>query len=267
MSMLKASWDNAASPERIELVFENRNKSYGAFILRTGYNKTILTAFLISVSAIVFAFYLPAIIKALTPKEDEDVVVKKVTEAKLMEPPPMDEKKPPPPPPEIKLPELKQVNFTPPVIKPDEEVDQEVADLEEVKTAVIGTQDVEGDTVSYDAPPVENVVIEEEQAPLLIVEQMPEFPGGMEKMMEFIGKNMVYPPLAKENGIEGRVVLTFVVKSDGTIADIKPIKKIGWGCEEAAMDVVKKMPSWKPGKQNGKSVPVQFMLPVTFQLR
>ena len=266
MSILKASWDNATSPERVELVFENRNKNYGAFVLRTTYNKTMLTAFLIAVSAIVLAFYLPAIINALTPKEDEDAMVKKITEAKLMEPPPMDEKKPPPPPPEIKLPELKQVNFTPPVIKPDEEVDQEVAEIEEIKTAVIGTQDVEGDTVSYDAP-IENAVIEEEQAPLLIVEQMPEFPGGVEKMMEFIQKNLVYPPLAKENGIEGRVVLSFVVNSDGSIVDIKPLKKIGWGCEEAAIDVVKRMPGWKAGKQNGKAVRFQFNLPFLFQLR
>lgn len=271
MSIFKPSWNNAVSPDRVELVFENRNKSYGAFKIRTSYDKSVLRSFIIAISSIVFAFYLPSIIKALMPEEEVMKTPQKVvTVNELAAPPPMDETKPPPPPPDIKLPDLKQVKFTPPVIKPDEEVVEEVPTVEEMKDVNVGSTDVKGDSVVYEAPPVvENKVIEEEEKPYLIVEDPPSFPGGEEAMMAFIGKNITYPPLAKENGIEGRVVLSFVVGKDGSIdpGSIKVLKKLGWGCEEEAVKVVQKMPGWKPGKQNGRAVPVQFNLPIVFQLR
>ncbi len=106
------------------------------------------------------------------------------------------------------------------------------------------------------------------QEPFVAVEQMPTFPGGDRAMMDFISKNIVYPPLARDSSIQGKVRIKFVVDVDGTLRDIQVVGKprLGYGLEEAAIAVVKKMPAWKPGKQNGKAVPVYFMLPISFKL-
>ena len=96
---------------------------------------------------------------------------------------------------------------------------------------------------------------------------MPEFAGGTEEMYKYLGKNIMYPPNARENSVEGKVVLTFVVGADGKISQIEQVgKKLGWGCDEEAIRVVKSMPAWTPGKQNGKAVTVKFTLPIRFQL-
>lgn len=98
------------------------------------------------------------------------------------------------------------------------------------------------------------------------VEQMPEYPGGNEAMMAFLRKNLRYPETAKETGVEGRVIVRFVVNEDGTISDITILRDIGAGCGAEAVHVVKMMPKWKPGKQNGKAVKTYFNLPVMFRL-
>ena len=99
-----------------------------------------------------------------------------------------------------------------------------------------------------------------------IVEQMPEFPGGNEKMVEFISSNTQYPQEAKEKGVQGRVLVNFVVDTDGSITDVKVMRGIGSGCDEEAVRVVKSMPKWQPGRQRGEAVKVAFTLPFTFKL-
>lgn len=99
-----------------------------------------------------------------------------------------------------------------------------------------------------------------------VAEQPPEFPGGTDSMMKYIFRNLEYPPEAKEAGIQGRVVIRFVVNKDGTLSDIYVVKSPHKSLETAAINVVKGMPKWKPGKQNGKTVRVQYMLPITFRL-
>jgi periplasmic protein TonB len=264
--MYKLSWDNATSPERVELVFENRNKSYGAFQIRRSYEKTVLTAFLISVAAIVFAFYLPTIIRAISGAAERITTKPKVTVTELAPPPPMDETKPPPPPPDIKLPDLKQVNFTPPVIKPDEEVVEEVVTLKEMENAIIGTENnLEGDTVTYDLPQT-NTVIETNDEPVIFADEMPEFPGGEEAMYAFLHKTIQYPPLAKEANVQGKVIVQFVVEKDGSITDVKVLRGPEYGLREEAERAVKKLPKFKPGIQNGKPVRVFYQLPIIFNL-
>jgi len=95
---------------------------------------------------------------------------------------------------------------------------------------------------------------------------MPEFNGGYAKMVDYLMKNLKYPSLARETGIQGRVVLSFVVAKDGRLQDISLIRGIGGGCDEEAIRVVSKMPTWKAGKHNGKYVPVKFTLPISFRL-
>ena len=95
---------------------------------------------------------------------------------------------------------------------------------------------------------------------------MPEFPGGMEELLKYLGKNLHYPSIAQENNIQGRCIIEFVVNKDGTVVDPKVIKSLDAACDKEAMRVVKSMPKWKPGLQRGKPVRVRYTLPVMFRL-
>ncbi|MBP3254114.1 MAG: energy transducer TonB [Bacteroidales bacterium] len=100
-----------------------------------------------------------------------------------------------------------------------------------------------------------------------VVEQQATFPGGNWELDKFIRNNLVYPKQAKNNKVQGNVFVTFIVEKDGSISDIKILRDdIGYGCGKAAVDVVKKMPKWQPGKQRGKAVRQQFNLPIHFKL-
>ncbi len=113
-------------------------------------------------------------------------------------------------------------------------------------------------------------VIEEEvveQEIFTIVETMPSFPGGQEKLMHYLATNIKYPQIARESNVQGRVYLSFVVEPDGSVSNVKVLRGIGAGCDEEAMRVVKAMPKWSPGKQRGKAVRVSYNLPVNFKLQ
>lgn len=110
------------------------------------------------------------------------------------------------------------------------------------------------------------VKVSDDEAIFFVVEVQPEFPGGMDSMYAFIQKNLIYPEKAKAEGIEGRVFITFTIEKDGSVSNVKILRGIGGDCDEAAKEVVEKMPKWKPGKQRGKPVRVQFNLPIKFEL-
>ena len=109
--------------------------------------------------------------------------------------------------------------------------------------------------------------VQEETVIFTVVEQEAAFPGGIQKLNEYLATSIKYPQQAKETGTRGRVMLTFVVERDGSITDIKVLRDIGSGCGEEAKRVVKEMPKWQPAKQRGKAVRQQFVLPVTFNLQ
>lgn len=113
---------------------------------------------------------------------------------------------------------------------------------------------------------VEEVVEEEEQTIFIVVEESASFPGGIQEMMNFIKDNLKYPQQARETGTQGKVFVSFVVEKDGSLTDVKVLRDIGSGCGEEAVRVVKSMPKWKPAKQRGKPVRMQFNLPVAFTL-
>ena len=139
--------------------------------------------------------------------------------------------------------------------------------------------DVEVEDIEINADVDQNEVIEEYVAPEIeeediqeaeiftIVEEMPEFPGGMNKLGEYLAKNIKYPQMARETGIQGRVFITFVVEKDGSVTNVQVLRSLGGGCDEEAVRVVKSMPKWKPGKQRGKPVRVSYNLPVNFKLQ
>ncbi|HHW81616.1 MAG TPA: energy transducer TonB, partial [Bacteroidales bacterium] len=120
---------------------------------------------------------------------------------------------------------------------------------------------------TYTPPPPPKAVEEEATEEIfVVVEQQPEFPGGMSALMKFLGDNIKYPVIAQENGIQGRVITTFVVERDGSITDINVVRGQDPSLDKEAVRVIKTMPRWKPGQQRGKPVRVRFTLPVQFRL-
>ena len=124
------------------------------------------------------------------------------------------------------------------------------------------TQAVE---IKYVPVEVEEEELEEQQI-FQVVEEMPEFPGGMAECLKFIGKNIKYPTIAQENGVQGRVIIQFVVNQDGSIVDPVVMRSVDPYLDKEALRVIKMMPKWKPGKQRGKPVRVKYTVPVTFKL-
>jgi len=153
----------------------------------------------------------------------------------------------------------------PPPPPPPPQAIEVMEDDSEVEEAEIEDTEIDQETVIE--PIQEQIEVVEqtkEQEVFMVVEDMPEFPGGDAKMFEYISKNLEYPPLAKENSIQGRVVVQFVVDENGKITNAKILKGIGWGCDEEALKVIHSMPRWKPGKQRNKAVPLRYNLPIRF---
>ncbi len=125
----------------------------------------------------------------------------------------------------------------------------------------------EWDTEGFVEPNFDEAVEDEDRPGVyMIVEQMPEFPGGDKSLFQFIADNTKYPADAKEKGIKGRVFVNFIVEPDGSVSDIKVLRGIGSGCDEEAVRVVESMPKFKPGMQNGEAVRVSYTVPVIFRL-
>lgn len=275
MSILGSKLD-ILKPEWIDVVFAGRNKAYGAYELRKENPKHTNRSLIIAVVLFVIIISLPTIInwiEGILPKAPEKV---KVTDVVLQPPPPVDQtKKPPPPPPEPPKPRVDQVRFPPPVVKPDNEVrEKDPPTVEELKTADPGQETVKGDPnadIRIDEPvgksDVKQVVEDNSNEIFTSVEQSAEFPGGMDKFTNYLSKNMRYPAVARENNVQGRVIVTFVVEKDGSLTDIKVLRGIGSGCDEEAMRVIKNSPKWKPGIQNGRPVRQQYTVPIQFTLQ
>ena len=165
------------------------------------------------------------------------------------------------------------------ITKQEEQKPQPVEVPKQTTQLEIVQDDVEVEDIEINAEVDQQEVIEEyvpveveeeevqEQEIFQIVEEMPAYPGGEQKLMEFVAKNIKYPQIARESGIQGRVFVGFVVEPDGSVSNVKVLRGIGGGCDEEAMRVVKSMPKWKPGKQRGKAVRVSYMLPVNFKLQ
>lgn len=165
------------------------------------------------------------------------------------------EEETPPPPPEE--PEVVATELT--VVENDAELTNEVGIINAEDNANKAQEEFHVEET------VEEVIVEEEI--FLVVEEDPEFPGGLEALGKYLSENIKYPALAKENNITGRVFVSFVVEKDGHVGNIKILRDIGGGCGAEAVRVVKAMPKWKPGKQRGKPVRSQFNLPVSFELQ
>jgi len=246
-----------------EIIFEKRNKDYGAYYLRTKYNRYVSRALLISVVTLLLATIIPFLIF----KEARSINVDKNVGAEFanLDAPKTDDAPPPPPPPPPEALEQK-VKFTAPVVTTDSIEDTGMLNQDDLNQQSTNTAPIEtDDEIVVDES--QNQVIEQQAPVLTIVELMPAFNGGEEAMYQFLSENIKYPQVAKETGIQGTVIVKFVVEKDGSISDVQLLKTIGGGCDEEAVRVVKAMPKWKVGKQNGEPVRVYFTLPIRFTLQ
>lgn len=246
-----------------DIVFETRNKEYGAYRLRRKYSRNLLIGLIIGILIIgtaVIAPYLNA--KAMENKAKRAEREVKLQMENIDQPDQNVEPPPPPPPPPAEA--VEQARYVAPVIvdtvKPEDQA--------QLMTADQAQAEVKNEEVTAVAEVQEEV--KEEEAPtevFVVVEEMPAFPGGDKAMMEFIYGNIVYPEIAKENNIQGRVVLRFCVTYKGGVDQVQLIKGVDPALNDEAIRVIKMLPAWKPGKQGGKPVNVWYSVPVTFQLK
>lgn len=267
--------------DMLDIIFADRNKEYGAYQLRRDYPRYVGRALIMGLALIILFFSIPYISSMVSDqfkKEDKPIDVV----AELGPPPDIDPNNPPPPPPPPPPtpppPTRSTVQFVPPIVKKDEEVvDEEPPTVEEIieTKADVGKETKKGND---EAPPTidENpheLIVETPKAPveektyeMFDIQKPPSFPGGEAELLKYLAENIKYPPLARENNIQGVVALTFVVGKDGKVRDVNILKDIGGGCGKEAVRVVETMPKWIPGEANGNPVKVRFTLPVRFRL-
>ena len=263
----------------VDLVFEGKNQAYGAYQLRKNTGKRNLwSIFIMLVAAALIAAVVGAnAIISAAGEEDADIAADVNLSALAEKRPEVEDKAP------VKIEEAKPVEqvkssikFVPPVVKEDKDVheDKELKsqdELNETKTA-IGGFDVKGNTDDADAQVLKAVeeVAQPEPKPAEdkifdVVEQAPSFKEG--DVRAWLARNMQYPPVAAENGISGRVVVGFVVEKDGSISHVQVLRGVDPSLDKEAVRVVKSMPKWNPGMQNGSPVRVKYNVPVQFKLQ
>jgi periplasmic protein TonB len=242
-----------------EIIFENRNKEYGAYELRKRYNSTIgfsiLVAVAFCVTVVTVSFRTNGAGGGPTGLANSVVAVIDDYDPSLLQVQP--ELKPP-----VELTRVIQ-NIAPNVVT-DTAVMTSFIPIMEDLTRTVTDGDVNDTIIAVVENPVE--VAPAEPEPYIFVEEQPEFPGGNQALLAYISKNLVYPSEALDNNIQGKVILKFVVKPDGSVGRIVILKGVDPLLDQEAVRVISTLPRLKPGKQNGVPVPVWFSVPVTFQL-
>ena len=275
-------------PKWVDMVFAGKNKEYGAYQLRKGTSGRNIKALLILViaAALVGGFLAWKVIEQ-KQAEEQQAYMEAMELAKLQEQAKKEEKKKPEkvqPKIEAKkeIPVARETQkFTAPVIKKDELVKEEnqVKQMDKLDDKVaVGSEDKEGvkdrsveavrSEIAVAAPPPPPAPKPEVATKVFdVVEEMPSFPGGQGALMQYLASNIKYPVVAQENGVQGRVIVSFVVERDGSISDVKVARSVDPSLDREAQRVVKSMPKWKPGKQNGSAVRVKYTVPVVFRLQ
>ncbi|WP_343030582.1 TonB family protein [Phnomibacter ginsenosidimutans] len=263
----------------LDILFDGRNKEYGAYELRRSYNKR-LTVAISAMILIALLIFLGSVISKEAEKnkkakmEVQDVKLEEVKEQPKNEPPP-----PPPPPKMPEPPKIEITKFTPPKIVKDEEVkeDEKPPEMEKIEEAKIGTINQEGTKDDgIVAPPVESKGTGDVVAPKAVeedydkvftkVENPAEFPGGPDAWRRYLERNLQYPDNAQENGTQGVVRVQFIVDKEGNISEVQALNDPGDGLAEEAVRIIKKGPKWTPAEQNGRKVIYRHIQAITFRL-
>ena len=274
-------------PKWVDMVFAGKNKEYGAYQLRKGTSGRNIKALLILViaAALVGGFLAWKVIKQ-KQAEEQQAYMEAMELAKLQQQAKKEEKKKEQVKPKIEpkkeIPVARETQkFTAPVIKKDELVKEEnqVKQMDKLDDKVaVGSEDKEGvkdrtveavrSEIAVAAPPPPPAPKPEVATKVFdVVEEMPSFPGGNAALMSYLNSNTKYPVVAQENGVQGRVIISFVVERDGSISDVKVARSVDPSLDREAQRVVKSMPRWTPGKQNGQTVRVKYTVPVVFRLQ
>ena len=274
-------------PKWVDMVFAGKNKEYGAYQLRKGTSGRNIKALLILViaAALVGGFLAWKVIEQ-KQAEEQQAYMEAMELAKLQQQAKKEEKKKEPVKPKIKpkkeIPVARETQkFTAPVIKKDELVKEEnqVKQMDKLDEKVaVGTENKAGvkdrtveavrSEIAVAAPPPPPAPKPEVATKVFdVVEEMPSFPGGNAALMSYLNSNTKYPVVAQENGVQGRVIISFVVERDGSISDVKVARSVDPSLDREAQRVVKSMPRWTPGKQNGQTVRVKYTVPVVFRLQ
>ncbi len=272
-----ATSPNVSPKDMLDIIFENRNRTYGAYQLRREYPSTLGRAVVLGLLLIGIFLVLPLVLRAVAnvmPRPEITSVVIETSRPPVIETPPPPAVETPPPP------ARSTTRFVPPDPRPDDEIPEETsppaqADLAK-QPGEIGTSTQIGDP---GAPPsdlpdglgtgvVEPQVAAPPDVTLTVsdVQKMPSFPGGDPELFKFLSRQIKYPEVAREAGIQGVVAISFVVGKNGDISEVALVKDIGGGCGKEALRVVNSMPRWIPGEANGYPVKVRFTLPVRFKL-
>jgi periplasmic protein TonB len=252
------------APDFDDIVFEIRNKEYGGYVLRRRYNRnlniSLLTGTLIMAAAVIFPYLNARTLESRMKRTERQVEIKMQNldqPDEVVTPPPAE----PPPPQDV----VQQSKYIPPVIvdsvKPEEDIQLMTADQAQVEVQdedVVEIVEVIKEEVQEEDPEAE---------PFLVVEEMPLFPGGETALMRYLIENTQYPEVAKENNIQGKVIIQFCVTSKGGVDKVSVFKGVDPELDAEAIRVVKTLPLFSPGKQGGKPVPVWFTVPISFQLK
>ena len=274
-------------PKWVDMVFAGKNKEYGAYQLRKGTSGRNIKALLILViaAALVGGFLAWKVIEQ-KQAEEQQAYMEAMELANLQKQAKKEEKKKETVKPKIEpkkeIPVARETQkFTAPVIKKDELVKEEnqVKQMDKLDDkAAVGTEDKEGvkdrtveavrSEITVAAPPPPPAPKPEVATKVFdVVEEMPSFPGGNVALMSYLNGNTKYPVVAQENGVQGKVIISFVVERDGSISDVKVARSVDPSLDREAQRVVKSMPRWTPGKQNGQTVRVKYNVPVVFRLQ
>ena len=275
-------------PKWVDMVFAGKNKEYGAYQLRKGTSgRNIKSLLLLVIAAALVGGFLAWKVIEQKQAEEQQAYMEAMELAKLQEQAKKEEKKKPEkvqPKIEAKkeIPVARETQkFTAPVIKKDELVKEEnqVKQMDKLDDKVaVGAEDKEGvkdrtveavrSEIAVAAPPPPPAPKPEVATKVFdVVEEMPSFPGGNAALMSYLNSNTKYPVVAQENGVQGRVIISFVVERDGSISDVKVARSVDPSLDREAQRVVKSMPRWTPGKQNGQTVRVKYTVPVVFRLQ
>jgi periplasmic protein TonB len=256
--------DKINAPAFDDIVFEARNKEYGAYKLRKKYNRTVLVALLVGVIIIATAIITPYL--NAKAAENRGKRAERQVEIKLENlDTPAEQVAPPPPPPPPPTDVVQQQRYVPPQvvdsIRPE--------DVKQLMTADQAQTEVTNKDVVEAVQQVKEEVqeTEAEPEPFVVVEEMPSFPGGDAALLKYVMEHTEYPEIAKENNIQGKVIIRFCVTPKGGVSQVSVLKGVDPELDKEAMRVVATLPPFKPGKQGGKPVPVWYMVPINFTLK
>ncbi len=253
-------------PDFNDIIFENRNKEYGAYKLRKKYNIHLITGLLIGlvlISTVTVTPYLKEKSHGIIKVPPERSIVIRMQKLDI----PKDEIAPPPPPPPPMEPHERIVQpqryVAPQVVDTimPEDTTRKLLTAEEAKTAGPAKE------VVSQAPPITEVAPETKEEPFTLVQEMPQFPGGNQALMKYISDHTIYPNIALENNIQGKVIVKFCVTAKGGVTQVSILRGVSPELNDEAIRVVKSFPKFIPGKQSGIPVPVWYVVPITFSLK